>query len=1075
MSKNVSNEFKEVIKNGGPFYAYAEVLLSDGTNLTLDSEKDFYIDGNNYSEDSGGGFPLGVAMSKTIDIGIDNSDDRFSPYDFYYAKITLYTEADLSSGTTERIKEGTFTVIDPVANGELIELTAYDDMYKADTIYIPGVSFPTSALSVFLDVCGKAGLNIGSSSFKNSDFKIESVPEDLTCRQVLGYLSMIAVGNAMMDENNRLIIKSYDFSVFETLPIISGENIGDKTEDSVYAGTFGDKLADYITGKRFDEFLNLHILSDFSTNPDISTDDVVITGIRMEIEGENSEKKTIVFGTEDYALTVENPLSVGKENELIDLLGNALVGVIARPFSGSFFPDPSIQFMDFVYLIDTKNNVYQSFITSNTFNYLGDSSLSNDLESPIRNKSQHYSQITEVYRKAREEAKKQKSEWEKAMEELSQRLDNSSGLYMTSEQQEDGSYIYYLHNKPTLAESLIVWKMTAEAVAVSTDGGKTWNAGLSVNGTLIAKIMSTIGINFDWGIGGTLILRDQDGNETVYMDAETGTVRMNVDSLSVKGKSFEEIENTANEALEEARNSKLLLLALDNEYQGIPTDAEGNYIVFPECKTKATVFFGSSDVSKNAVYSIKKSESITGNWDVETRTYTITGLSNDSGWVDITASYLSGGLKDTKRFSIAKQKQGQTGEQGKPGRTYFLQPSTLVIKKGQDDKLTPQYVSFYSYYRDGDSEERVSFKGIFIIRIQLESGEWEKAYQSAAPEIGINYTPNPNIQQIECKLLTEDSVILDSQTVAVLRDTKNLTQKELFNILTNNGEVEGIFFENGQLFVNGSYIRVDDLSSIRAKLSGFTMENDMLYSKLSTGYTVIKPFGDVAMAFGSPSYSDTSGAKAQIWHNGLITCARVRFTAEQGTGSFQRAISIETPYTGVWWGNSGRQKREVEWINGYSDSEIVLLLHDNIKGYICSYNDSNEFTFHIPLTAAAGFTNGSTRDLKTNINECEPSSCLEIIKSAKVKTYYYKNDVADGKAKEKYGFVIDEDCPEEFVSYNRKGVDIYSIASICSGAVKKLSEEVEELKKENQTLKENYSLLIEDMVKIKETLGMKNE
>ncbi len=527
MAKNVSNEFKEVIKNGGPFYAYAEVVLSDGTNLTLDSENDFYIDGNNYSEDSGGGFPLGVALSKTIDIGIDNSDDRFSSYDFYYAKITLYTEADLSGGTTERIKEGTFTVIDPVSNGELIELTAYDDMYKADTIYVPGISFPTSALSVFLDVCAKAGVNIGSSSFKNSDFQIESVPEGLTCRQVLGYLSMIAVGNAMMDENNRLIIKSYDFSVFETLPIISGENIGDKTEDSVYAGTFGDKLGDYITGKRFDEFLNLHILSEFSTNPDISTDDVVITGIRMEVDGENNEKETIVFGTEDYALTVENPLAAGKENELIDILGNALVGVIARPFSGSFFPDPSIQFMDFVYLIDTKNNVYQSFITSNTFNYLGDSSLSNDLESPIRNNSQHYSQITEVYRKAREEAKKQKSEWEKAMEELSQRLDNSSGLYMTSEQQEDGSYIYYLHNKPTLAESLIVWKMTAEAVAVSTDGGKTWNAGLDVNGTLIAKIMSTIGINFDWGIGGTLILRDEDGNETAYMDAKTGTVRMN--------------------------------------------------------------------------------------------------------------------------------------------------------------------------------------------------------------------------------------------------------------------------------------------------------------------------------------------------------------------------------------------------------------------------------------------------------------------------------------------------------------------------------------------------------------------
>ena len=33
--KNVSNAFKKVIKDGGPFYAYAKVTLSNGTQLEL--------------------------------------------------------------------------------------------------------------------------------------------------------------------------------------------------------------------------------------------------------------------------------------------------------------------------------------------------------------------------------------------------------------------------------------------------------------------------------------------------------------------------------------------------------------------------------------------------------------------------------------------------------------------------------------------------------------------------------------------------------------------------------------------------------------------------------------------------------------------------------------------------------------------------------------------------------------------------------------------------------------------------------------------------------------------------------
>lgn len=818
MSKNVSDQVKEVINNGGPFYAYADVVLSDGTKLSFDSEKDFYVDGNNYSESGGSGFPLGVAMSKTTSISIENSDERYSKYDFYYARITLYTEVDLPEGGQDRIKEGTFTVINPVANGDLIDIVAYDDMYKANIEYVPGIGFPSSALYVLQDVCNKCNINLGSADFKNSDFQIESVPDGLTCRQMIGYIAMIAGGNSVMDVDNRLIIKSYDFSAFDKINILSGGNLSDSLDDSVSGGMIGDGIKDYISDGEFGDLEGLHVLSEFPSDPDVSTDNVVITGIRISVESEEGEN-VLVYGTEDYALTIENPLATGKEEQLVSMIGDMLIGTVVRPFSGDFFPDPTIEFMDCVYLIDRKDNVYQSFITDNVFNYLSNSNLSNSMDPPTRNGSDYYSNATEVYRKARQEIKRNKTDFEKAIEELAGKIgDSTSGLFTTSEKQEDGSTIFYLHDQPTLAESKIIWKMTADAFAVSTDGGKTYNAGLMVNGTLIAKIMNTIGINFDWGVGGSLVIRDEDGNETVYMNADTGTVRMNVESLSISGRKIQEIIQ------EEASKVGGLNLSLTNEYQGISTDYEGNISDFPEVKTTAQVYYGQTDVTSSCIFSIAESEFVIGEWDNDSHTYTVTGLLSDTGWVDITATYLSV-IKSTKRFIVSKIKDGI------PGRTYFIEASSNVLKRSKDNTISPNFIEFKAYYRDGNSAARIPYAGRFIIEETVDGNTWKTIYTSTANEDTVKHylysllstqtgqivaaengsiigVPR-DVTSVRCKLYASGGTtnLMDMQSVAVVVDVDALTFEEIFNLLTKNGEIKGIYQDGNQLYISFTYAK----------------------------------------------------------------------------------------------------------------------------------------------------------------------------------------------------------------------------------------------------------------------------
>ena len=537
--KNVSNEFKNIIKSGGPFYAYASITLKNGEKLYLDSDNDFFISGNGYAEDGGDGFPLGSALSKSVTLVIDNIDERFFKYDFYYAQISLFTEADIESrsydawrdvkgeeildvnGNTimltksriERLNEGTFTVLEPTAVGDTIELVGYDSMYKADADFTSKLSYPTTAGQLLREACSTCNIMLGSPKFNNDDFVIEQAPEKVTCREVIGYIAMLSVGNAVI-QNGTLVIKSYDFSAISKIT-----NRDDLVEDDGYS-----------------------ILMDYQSDPDISTDPVVITGIATTKKVEN-ESTILIRGTDDYALEITNPLIEGHEDDAINLIGDVLIGVKLRGFSGEFFPDPTIEFMDLACVVDRKDKVYPTFITSLEFNYLGSSSFSCGIKDPERQKSTYYSEATKVYEKAKKEIKQNKTEFEAAVDNLNKTLESASGMYSTEVVQPDGSVISYIHDKPTVEESKNVIKVTSEAIGISSDGGKTYPYGLFLTGDLITRILYAIGINADYINSGSLTVKDKNGNITFYADTETGRVTINAESISITGKSVEDISN----------------------------------------------------------------------------------------------------------------------------------------------------------------------------------------------------------------------------------------------------------------------------------------------------------------------------------------------------------------------------------------------------------------------------------------------------------------------------------------------------------------------------------------------------
>lgn len=527
---NVSKEFLEEMKTRTDFKPAASFKLSDGTVFDVDY-LDFTLSNNSLVDGAGeSSLPLGVAIQKNIQLEIVNDDGKYSNYDFSMAEITLTLEFELSD-LIESIKFGKYTVVNPYTKGSTIIVTAVDDMYKADMPYDTALSFPATIGAMLRDSCSATGISLDSSEFPNNNFIVSEKPNGYTHRQIIGFIAMIAGGNARINQSGYLEILSYDL-----LKLLDGGNFTEWIhENTVDGGSLNPWTTGiFISGGEFSDFKKYHILSDWLNDPKIDTDDIVITGVQTSYTEENVEKNLLI-GSEGYVIKIENPLISGKEQEALEYISANLMGSTFRQFTGDHISYPLAEFMDAVIVVDRNGNIYNSFITDIDFSFLGMTILKNSATPFLSNSRSYTSSKTEVIRQAKKLIAHEKNEREKAIEKLNETLANSSGMYVTEEKQPDNSVIYYAHNKPTLAESDIIWKYTLEAIAVSTDGGNTYSYGFAVTGEMIAKILNAEGINADWINAGSLRVTDENGKIIFMVDMDTKEVLLSGDSITIGG------------------------------------------------------------------------------------------------------------------------------------------------------------------------------------------------------------------------------------------------------------------------------------------------------------------------------------------------------------------------------------------------------------------------------------------------------------------------------------------------------------------------------------------------------------
>lgn len=716
---NTSNAYKNTIKENRVIHNQVRITFTDGSIKTA-ADTELLQFGITDETSNNSSFDIGSAIAKQITVKINNTDGELTKKNFSGAELSAKVGLEVN-GTVEWLDKGTFYAEPGKDTGDTVTVSAFDKMLSFDQPYTKSkLAYPATLREILQDACTCCNVSLAAdtATFDNSDLTVESRPDDsaLTFRQIIQWVAQISCKYARINNDGQLTLKWYDTSLL------------------------GLSASDMRNNNRIVK------IDTMKSGSSVETDDVVVTGVRVteESETESSGKTETIYqyGADGYVLEITGNklIQSGNGSKIAESVGKKLTGLQFRPLNVICQSDPSTEAGDIGLVIDRKNNMYRTIITGVQYNGGGTQTITSSAESPERLSSTRYSEATKLYKQFRNGLSKNKTEWEKAMEQLTKAMKEQVGLYPVIKTLEDGSKIYYMCDHPTLEESKVVFELNGKGWAVSTDGGNTWNAGLLVDGTMITKILNSIGVNADWINTGALVVKDTDGDTLFRADIDTGQVYINATTLKITGKDVEEI-------------------AQDSAKKYVTT------VVNDIAKDINTQYFGA--------YNPDLTNLPAKEWtDTETKDKHVNDLFYNT---------------DTKKlFRFIKDGENYTWED--------FQDSE--IQKALEDAATAKDTA--------DGKRRV-----FIntpIPPYDEGDMWVTSMEDGKGKVKICKTARESGTFVSTDWIFPGYVDSNDVQDAIDNYDNSLGQPEIFNKLTNNGKNKGIYIQDGELYINASYI-----------------------------------------------------------------------------------------------------------------------------------------------------------------------------------------------------------------------------------------------------------------------------
>lgn len=835
---NVSTQSKKESLTNRNYYVTANVTLSNGTTLKL-GKKDFYLSGNSLvdSADSGD-FPVGVAIEKTASLSLVNDDGRFDGYNFNAARFVIFLNVQLSD-RIKTIKRGTYIVSKKPATASEISLSLLDKMHNADKTYDSNLSFPCTVKELLSECCQQCGITLGDAMFPNADFQIQKAPSNATYRTVIGMCAGIAGGNARIDENDLLRIITFD-KTFTNTAIYDGGAVKNWTNgDDLDGGT----LNPWITGTVIDGgTLNnndYHALFSIQ-NLQYDVDDVIVTGVKY-VEDETE----YMSGQDGYVITIDNQLLSGNAQAGVEAIGNQLIGLRMRPFSCDGIANGYATFGDPVEFIDTKNRVFRSFVTDIEFVFGGSTSWSCSAKSAEEDASEFIGEQQAAVEQAKKDAEKKLSVYDVKLKQMNELAANTLGFYYTEEVQEDGSTVSYRHDKPTLADSKVIYKTGVDGFFLSVDGGQTWKAGFDSNGDAVLNILYAIGIQSEWINTRGFTAKDNNGNTTLRVDADTGAVTLEVENFTLKSRTIEQI---AKDVVDGAVRN----VTIPN-YYGTYVPTLQNYpasewkreeyekhdgSIFMNFSTSQVYMFSGADGAwqeldaKKIVNFERVFNALTDNGKQE-------GIYMQNGHLYINASYIKSGqisadLINLKNINVTNSSGTSTFAIDNYGNV-TLRPNTFVLTNGD---------TIYSVAED-------------------------KA--SAALSNANRYT---------------DNALSDL-------DIGKMSKQEIIDVLSDNSNNKGLYLSNGNVYMNADYINTGELAGWKVGLKKLSASGT--YGEVTLDASTGEIYSETNTGVYVPGYGTLYGTRIRgiNLYTGTVHASSASIDTSVSAGSVSTSKKVE--------------------------------------------------------------------------------------------------------------------------------------------------------------------------------------
>lgn len=206
--------------------------------LTENSVKSFSLDDQLMSDDR---IEIGNAVMRTVNFSFYDENSSSLEIGLGGSPIDIYLGVD-----GEEVYLGQFFANEAYHNGIVTTIEAVDAMGYANVNYNSTSAFPMSVYDLLVDVCAVADLTLDNVSIPHGNLVILAPPEEeVTCRQMLGYIADIAGGSfrIVRDNSDKIVEFITINSTGETIPLES---------------TFTEDVADepvLVTGATYGEYL----------------------------------------------------------------------------------------------------------------------------------------------------------------------------------------------------------------------------------------------------------------------------------------------------------------------------------------------------------------------------------------------------------------------------------------------------------------------------------------------------------------------------------------------------------------------------------------------------------------------------------------------------------------------------------------------------------------------------------------------------------------------------------------------------------------------------------------------------